>query len=165
MSVLIQCPPVPRQTSTTHPVQWDYTSPLSLPPHTCLLYKAGYEYICRSPALRRSSCTLCATAGGNWRWRAGKSIGPGLNGMCGQAESKAHCMSYFTVTQTHLQHHKDKTHMNAKYMSRTLTCILYLTLGHSIQLALLLLSILIVERHCNILPLKMVQPILLVYAL
>lgn len=45
MSMLAQCPPVLRQTSTTHPVQWDYTSPLSLPPHTCLLYKAGYEYL------------------------------------------------------------------------------------------------------------------------
>lgn len=49
MSMLAQCPPVP-QTSTTHSVQWDYTSPLSLPPHTCLLYKAGYEYL-RLPSI------------------------------------------------------------------------------------------------------------------
>lgn len=102
MSILPECPPVPRQTSTTHPVQWDYTSPHSLPPHTCLLYKAGYEYICHSPALRRSSCTLWATAGGNWRWKTGKSIEPGFqtNGICGQRGSRAHCRSYFTLTQT-----------------------------------------------------------------
>lgn len=77
--------------------------------------------ICGSRALCRSSCTLWATAGGNWRWRTGRSIGPGFktNSICGQRESEAHCRSYFTLTQTHLQYHREGKHKHARTHART----------------------------------------------
>lgn len=100
--------------------------------------------ICRSPALHRSSCTLWATAGGNWRWRTGKSIGPGFktNGICGQGESRAHCRSYFTLNpKTFTISPRGKTHTHARTCVRThthttwcrgLAWVFYSTLDHSL---------------------------------
>lgn len=52
--------------------------------------------ICHSPALRRSSCTLSYSRR-KLKLNNRQIIEPGFktNAICGQAESKAHCRSYF----------------------------------------------------------------------